>query len=841
MVKKTHGYICLVLVMLCAFWGQAFAQVQQASDSITLSVPSDTVVTDSIQPQPNKKKRLNAPITYQSADSVAFDLNSKRAMLYGNAVIVYEDLTLKANYIEIDFDHNEMFARGSIDTTGKVIGKPEITEGESTFATDSVKYNLDTKRGLIYKVIMQEGEGYIHGKTIKKMEDNTTFIKDGKYTTCDAEHPHYEIRFTKAKIIPNDKIVTGPAYLCFADVPTPLALPFGLFPNSKSGKNGIIIPSWGESTNRGFYLENGGFYWGINDYVNLAILGDIYTRGSWGLEGRSSYKKRYKYTGFVDLSYSQNYLGIKNTSSYEESTDFSFQWTHQQDPKSHPTRRFSANVNILSSQFNKYNLRSATDYLSNTFQSSISYSNSWKGKYFLTANLTHSQNTLNKTVSMSLPNISFSTDRFYPFRRKERVGSLKWFENINISYQANALNQINTFDSLLFKSETWKYRMQYGLKHTVPISATVPVLKVLNWTNSLNLNSRWYTQTYNQHWQADSTSGKVCIDTVNGFKAATDFAYTSSLTTKLYGMYQFPKGYLRAVRHVVTPTVSFSYAPDFSKSWWGYNKSYTNQSGQEVMYSIFTGTVFGGVSSSRMAQLNFGIGNNLEIKVRSKKDSISGMKKIVLIENLTVSSAYNMAVDSLQWSPLSVSGRTTLMKCLYITYAGVWDFYTYDSLGVRKAKTEWSQSGNLLHWRSSAWNFSLTYALNNNTFTRQQEDKEVKNSRALQWDANISYNLYYSLRDDFVKRFNSETVQTVSLTTSINFTPNWKFSITTGYDFDNKEVSYTSIDLYRDLHCWEMRLNWIPMGFQKGWNFIINVKASVLQDLKYRMKQRENY
>jgi len=819
--------------------------VPQKKDSLIKHGASDTskVITQTI---PISKSAISSVVDYTATDSIRFDLKKKKAYLYNKTNIKYEDIFLESNFIRIDMAKSQLFASGSADTAGIVTGKPLFKQGPQSFRTEQIEYNFITKKGLITSVITQEGEGYMHGEKIKKNTDSTTFVYHGKFTTCDNDDPHFELAFTKAKVVANNVIVTGPAYLKIQGIPTPLALPFGFFPNKKGRKNGLIIPSYGNTDNRGFYFENGGFYWGVSDNLDMAFIGDIYTRGSWAAKLRSNYKVRYKYFGNVNLAYATNILGEKNTPSYQKYKDFMLKWTHVQDPKAHPVRRFSADVNIMSSKFKTFNPTSANDYLSNTFQSAVTFSTSFKGKYFLSANLRHSQNTITRQMNLTLPEVAFSVNRFYPLRRSKQVGALRWYENISMSYQTNMQNNITGFDSTILVGNMMD-KMQNGIKHTIPISNSMKLFKYFNWTNTFNYNERWYLRSIEKHWDntllIDTVLGNVRVDTLDGFKAARDYSFNSSINTRIYGMYKFGNSYIRAIRHVVSPSVNFSYRPDFARSRYGYYKYYYDN-GVVKRYSIFDNNIYGAPPANKQGQANFSIANNLEMKVKGSSDSVD-FKKIVLIENLTFSTAVDFTRDSMQWVPLTVEGRTTLFKNLYITYRSTWDPYYKDTAGVRSSLTEWKVNQRLLRLTQSDWNFSLNWSLNPEALkakTTATPTDPNKNTNApnfsIPWNINISYNLWYLKAEDGIPdKYTNKTNQTMAITGEVNLTKKWKISASSGYDFETKEITYTSIDIYRDLHCWEMRFNWIPIGVRTSWNFTINVKASVLQDLKYVKKK----
>ncbi|MCD4680451.1 MAG: LPS-assembly protein LptD [Bacteroidales bacterium] len=835
----------------------------------SLLVNKDTIVNDtSFRSRQRSGKALSSLVEYSSFDSIRFDVQVQKVYMFGNAEINYDKINLKAAYIEIDFTKSELFAEGLPDSTGEVVGTPVFEEGGKSFNSKQMFYNFDTKKGLIKYVITQEGEGYIHGSIIKKMSDDIIYIKGGKYTTCSHEHPHFEFRFDKSKVIPDDKIITGPAYLVIEGVPTPLAIPFGLFPNKKGQTSGILIPTWGNSANRGYFFENGGYYWVINDYLDLELRGDIYTRGSWAIKTGSRYKKRYKYSGGVNMNYAKNIIGEENSTDFSKSTDFSFRWAHKQDPKARPNSRFNSNVNIVSNNYNKYNPSNTNSYLSNTFQSSVSYSTNWENKYFLTANLNHSQNTLNRTISLILPELSFSVNRFYPLRKKERVGKLKWYENMSVDYRMNMKNQLETYDSLLFEPGTLE-KFRNGMKHSVSMSVPLKILKFLNMTNSINYTDRWYAQTYEKRWTNDTLFsgndtivGYVKTDTIFGFQTARDFSFSSSVTTRVYGILQFKKGPVRAIRHVLSPRIGFSYRPDFGTQQWGYYKYYVDGNSNIHKYSRFNGTVFGGPPDGKSGRITFGVSNNLEMKVRSGKDTITGMKKVVLIEDFTISSSYDLAKDSLNLAPFTMSGRTTLFDKLKIQYSSSWDPYIIDENGRNLNKFEWTENQRLLRFKNSTLNFSLSYRFSYRDFMKErgsemgagderesdkgtQEELEEINAFPEDyvdfdnpWSMNFSYSLRHATTYNPQTTNNDQTtVQTLSFSGDINITPKWKFAFRSGYDFENNEFSYTSIDIYRDLHCWEMRFGWIPTGLRKSWNFTINVKSTLLQDLKLSKKK----
>lgn len=859
-------YLFVILITLSLNTNGQNPVEAKPSDS-SLKVVVDTTKKDSLQIKANKKA-LKVKVEYSSDDSICFDFKIQKAFLYKNAEINYEKINLKAAYVEASFKNNIAFAKGVTDSTNKETGTPEFKDGDQTFRSKTLEYNFDTKKGVSTNVITKEGEGYLHGSIIKKMTNNTTNAYKGGYTTCDLDHPHYSMIYTKAKVIPDSKIITGPVFLNIEDVTLPVFLPFGLFPNKKGRNSGILIPSYGESANRGFYFENGGYYFGISDYMDLEVRGDIYTRGSYAIKPTFAYKKRYKYSGNFSFNYALNKTGTEGTPDFSKSKDFSIRWTHNQDPKARPNSTFSANVDLQSRKYNQYNPVSANNYLSNTFSSSVAYQTTLWEKWFFTSNLNLTQNTLTKSVTVTLPEISLSTNQFYPFRSNNVVGKTKWYENISVNYKMNARNELDTYDTLLFKPEMFD-QFNYGMQHSIPISSSIKLFKHFNLTNTLSFNERWYPKSISEHWvndtlktATDTVVGYVRTDTINGFKAAHDFSFSSSLSTKIYGILQFKKGPVNAIRHVITPNIGFSFRPDFADPWWGYyRKVQVDSTGRKELYSIFEDgnyhSLYGTPPSGKSGSINLSLSNNLEMKVRSRKDTVTGTKKIILIDNFTISTSYDLAKDSIKWAPISMNGHTTLFKNLQIYYASVWNLYALDSLGRTINRYEWDVNHRLMRFNNNSWSFSLNWNTSSEKL-KNKNKKDVKKpvsgtpeeidavnnnpSDYLDWNNSWSLNIAYTFRRTsnyiaLTDKTKKSIIQTLSFNGDVSITPKWKFSFNSGYDFENGKFSYTSVNVIRDLHCWEMRFNWIPIGGMKSWNFAINVKSSVLKDLKLTKKK----
>ena len=837
------------------------------SDSIMHTFDSLLVQKDTKDTLKKKKTNtIETKIIYKSTDSLRFNIKEKKVFLFNKADIAYAKIILKADYIDMNFSKNQVFAKGVEDTAGILQGNPVFKEGEKTFDSKEMLYNFHSKKGLIKQVITKESEGYVHGENVKKMNDDITYIKNGKFTTCDLEHPHFDIRFGRAKAIPDKKIITGPAFLYIEDIPTPLFVPMGYFPNTKNQSSGILFPTYGESPNRGFFLENGGYYFAFSDYVDLALRGDIYTRGSWGIHSLSNYSKRYKFNGSLNFDYVVNIDGEKNLPGYSKNSDFSLNWRYNQDAKARPNSRFVANVNLRSSKYDQF-AQNINNIFTNTTNSSISYSTTFGENYSLNVNLGESYNTNTRVIDLNLPSIAFSANRFTPFRKKIQLGEIKWYENISISYSMEAQNNINAHDSTLFTQKTID-NMQNGIRHSIPISSSIKVLKYFTLTNSVNINERWYLKTIEKEWSNDTLfSGKDTIygylktNEIKGFSRAVDFQFSSSLNTRLYGMLQMKNGPIRAIRHVLTPSVGFSWRPDFGTALWDYYHSYIDKNGVVQKYSKFEGALYGGPQSGKYGNISFSLDNSLEIKIRSKKDSITGMKKVVLIESFSISTSYNMAVDSLNWAPISINGRTTLFRNMTLNYMSTWDPYVKNKNDIRMSQYEWDINKRLFRLDNYQWNVGLNLNLNpaffkkkatTTTATQEPKTQSSQNSVSninqtlgdqvdfsIPWNMNITYSYSYSSRYTAAskEKYINDFSQTANFSGEVNLTKKWKLGFSGGYDLKAKEFTYASFDVYRDLHCWEMRFNWIPFGWRQSWSFSINVKASVLKDLKWDKKK----
>lgn len=831
------------------------AQVRPDSAAATVVMPPSASVGDTTRPVSPKVISANAissVVEYSAKDSVVNDLQNRRTYLFGGAVVRYENMELSADYIEIDFSHNELYACGVADSNGVLHGNPVFTQESDNYRAREIMYNFTTKKGKISHVITTQDDGFIHGEQVKKMGDNVAFIKRGKYTTCELEDPHFEIAFSKAKVIQHDKILIGPAYLSFTGVPTPLALPFGFFPLDSKHKSGLVMPSIGQAGSLGFYLRDLGFYFAINDNIDLLLSADLYTRGSWALKAKSNYVYRYKCNGVVEVAFARSLTGDRiDTANFKKSNNYKIYWDHKQDSKSHPRTRFNAHIDMQSANYARYNMTSANDYLSNQFTSSVSFSTSAADIFFLDAGISFSQNTGAHTVNMKLPNISMSVAQFYPFRKKDKAGKLKWYDNISMKWTSQLVGQINTTDSMFLKPLTWQ-QFETGMMHTIPITIPIKIAKTINWNTSVTLTEKWYLQHYTRGMTWDSTAAETPVlhQYFNRkFGAVHDLNISSNLTTKVYVMYTFKKGGLNAIRHIITPTLNFTFQPKLNGR---NNAQYVNpMTGEIVEYTYYDNAIFGGGTSRMTARAQVSFGNNVEIKVRSKRDTVTGIKKVPIIDNFNISMYYDFAADSMNWSTLTMSGRSTLFKQLYLTYSFIFDPYSINEKGRRVNITEWSANRRLLRFSGGTYSVSLNYRIDQNTF--KSKDPERQKNR-LPWSLTFNYTFTYGINDNLeyyrnlyqntdLKPYAHNMVHTLNVAGDINITKKWRVGFTTGYDFVQKSLSYTSLDFHRDMHCWEMSFNWIPVGYRKGWSFTINVKSSTLRDvLKYKkeMDFRDN-
>lgn len=827
------------------------------------------------------KSDLDNPVDIVAKDSMVL-VGQSKAYIYGDGKVTYGDIDLSAAEIQLDMDSSTVYAVGAIDSLGTLAGSPIFIDKGTSYESKTMRYNFRTEKGYITDVITEQGEGFLTGGTSKKVGDNVFYIQDGFYTTCDNhDHPHFGFRLTKAKVRPKKDIVTGPAYMVLEGLPLPLALPFGYFPFSERYSSGIIFPSFGDDYNRGFYLSNGGYYFAINDNIDLALTGEIYTKGSWGLQARSVYAKRYKFSGNFNISFLKTILGDKGLPDYSKQTNFQVLWNHTQDQKANPIFNFSASVNFTTSGYSRNDLGSyySNSFTENTKSSSVNFTYRPPGsKWSFSGTANISQRSQDSTLAVSFPNITVTMSQIYPFKRKHAVGAERWYEKIRLSYSGQFNNSLTAKQNEFFKKSLIK-DWRNGMRHSVPISATFSIFKYFNVTPSVSLTDRMYTTKVRRQWDPDAAR-ELC-DTTYNFYNVWDFNASVSLDTKIYGFYR-PIGFLSKkvamIRHVMTPTVSFSGAPDFSSPFFGYYGTYMKPGANGEMvaqkYSMFPNSLFGVPGQGRSGIVNFSLANNLEMKVRTDDDSIQE-KKISLIENLSLSQSYNFAADSLNWSNLNTSIMLRLVKNFNLNLSAVWDVYTYqlNAAGnpVRVNVPRWKAGKG---WgRLSSTGTSFSYTFNNDTFRRKKKEQksddeasgdspprpQTHNDRAqapgsqgsadgdmvfnpdgyMKWEVPWSLTLNYSVQYGYgafnkqKMEYDGKFTQNLSLSGNIRPTKNWNFSFTASYNFDTHKLAYMNCNISRDLHCFTMTASFVPVGPYKSYNFHISVNSSMLSDLKY--------
>ena len=856
----------------------------------------DTVPVDTT---PRSKSALDMPVTYSAEDSITFDYGRSRAHLYGNSKVQYQNLELEAEIINIAIDSSLVHATSRTDSTGNIIGKPLFRQGTDEYEPDSISYNFKSRKAFISNVYTQQGEGFMKGLDGKRDSVGTMYVQKAFYSTCDAEHPHFYLNMTRAKMRPGKDVVFGPTYLVVEDVPLPLAIPYGFFPFKSKYSSGFIMPTYGDETSRGFYLRDGGYYFAFNDYVDAKILGEIYTKGSWALSAQSTYKKRYRYSGNLYVSYQHTQTGEKNMPDFSTSKSFKVTWSHRQDAKANPTQSFSASVNFATSSYERNNLSSMYNpesYTQSTRTSSISYSKTFSDiGLTLSGTFNLSQNMRDSSIAVTLPNLNIQLNRFFPFKRKKVAGKERWYEKIGMSYSASLTNSINTKENLLFKSSLIK-DWRNGMRHQIPINASFPVFKYINITPNFNFTDRMYTNKIMQSWDTDRQTVKR--DTVYGFYNVYNFNFSIGANTKLYGFYTpmpwFGGKKIKKIRHMVTPTLTFSYAPDFSTSTWGFYDTYVrtdaNGNVSTVTYSPFSNGVYGTAPSGMNGSLQFDVSNNLEMKWRTARDS-TGEKKISLIDELGMSMSYNLAAKKKPWSDLNMRLRLKLTKSYTFSSNAVFATYAYefDKNGnvIVGDHTEYSQGR---FGRFQGMSHNLTYTLNNDKLKKllgmkdtvkrigkknddeadeDEDDDETdpnmqnvdpdrkkgmtgakKTEKAdvdedgylkfsMPWSLAISYGV--SMREDTGAEINPKRMrypykftQTLNFSGNVRIADGWNINFSSGYDFNYKKMSMTTVSLSRDLHCFSMSCSMVVSPYT-SFNFLFAAKASTLADaLRYR-------
>lgn len=814
----------------------------------------DSLVVDSLSTDTIKSEMLDSKVVARAIDSVIVSIVDSKIYYHGEAVIQYKDIEIKADLIVMAMDSSEITAIGVADTNGVVQGKPVFNLGPEEFEADQLRYNFETSKGIVTGIVTEQEGGFVQGGRTKIVNDSTSNMINGRYTTCDADHPHFYLQMTKGKVLPN-KIITGPAYLVVEDIPLPVAIPFGFFPKTKTYSSGILLPTYGEETERGIYLRDMGYYWAASDYFDLTLRGDIYSRGSMGIKLSSNYKVKYKFNGSFSVKLYKNVYGEKGVTEgsdmYRTSNDFSVTWSHSQDSKANPTQSFSASVNLSTSSYDENNSNSASSYLTNTKSSSISYSKSWNSSPFsLSAALRHSQNSLDTTISLTLPQLSLSMSSIYPFKSSKRVGPERWSDKINLSYSMDMQNSISTHEDELMNSSfatDWKN----GMKHKISTSTSFKLLDYISLSPSLSYNERWYLKKIYQDY--DPEIDEVVSDTATVFTRSYDYSVSASLSTKIYGMFEMKNKdwRVKAIRHVITPSLSVSYRPDFGQTQYGMYGTYVDGDGEEVRYAYHEGSVYGTASEGRVGSIGFSLGNNLEMKVaKFETDSVSededAFDKIAIFEQLNFSTSYNLAADSLNLSDITMSGRSTI-RDISLNYSATFDPYSYDDSGNKINEFLASTGNGLAFMKNARLSFGMNFSSDKgkkeeeeNKTPEEIEEENVKKQRLpgdvsdyvdfdMPWSFSFDYSFTYSKSNPTAEPTLS---QVLDLSGDFSLTDKWKVGFSSGYDFEDKEVSYTQFSIDRDLHCWQMSFSMVPFGYRQSYSFTIRARSSLLQDLK---------
>ena len=869
-------------------------------DSLQLAIyHHNKAIDDSIRADSMMRARSNgidAPVKYSAEDSLVYDAESGTAYLYGNSKVDYENMKLTSDKVHMNLDKSTVRATGTVDSTaeGGIKGKPVFTMGKDEYKSDTMAFNFKSKKGLIKGVYTEQQDGFLSGEVGKRDSTGSIYLQHGRYTTCDKPHPDFYIALSRAKVRPGKDVVFGPAYLVVADVPLPLAIPYGFFPFSKKYSSGFIMPSYGDESDRGFYLRDGGYYFAISDKWDLKLLGEIYTKGSWGVSAASNYRKRYRYSGSFLFSYQDSKTGDKGLPDFAEQESFKIQWNHRQDPKANPYSSLAASVNFATSSYERNNLNSMYNpqtLTQSTRTSSVSWSTGFSSiGLSLSATTNLAQNMRDSSIQITLPDLNISLSRFYPFKRKHLVGKERWYEKISMSYTGQLANSISTTEDKLLHSnliKDWKNAFQ----HTIPVQANFTLFNYINVTPSFNFTDRMYSKKVTRGW--DNTLQKEVVrDTTYGFHNVYNWSMSVGASTKLYGFWvpnrKLFGDKIQAIRHVITPQVTFSYSPNFGARRYGYYDSYqyTDASGNVklVEYSPYQDELYSVPGKYKTEMISWDVSNNIEMKIKSDKDT-TGYKKISIIDELGASMSYNAAADYHRWSDLSMRLRlkwwknyTFSMNAQFATYA-----YELDANGKPYVgnHTEWGY-GRLPRFQGMSQNFSFTlnpeklkkwfgrkddkdddkvsvdsdgpdtniesnmdddlekgkYAAKKKRGNIAETDDDGYMSFNMPWSLTIGYGI--TMRENTAGRFNTKTMrypykftQTLNFSGNIRISDGWNINFSSGYDFENHAMSMTTASLSRDLHCFNMSAS-VVLAPYTSYNFTFRCNAATLTDaLKY--------
>lgn len=871
-------HIVLLAIFLTIGTSKTFAQEpiinpinitpQKNNDSLVVT-PSQIAETirDTTRKDTLKKPLLTDKIKYKAEDYVKMSEKNKTVTLFNKAEIYYQDIELKSGIIVMNYDKDEVYAGRIKDSLGKLSQYPIFKQGNNVVEPDSIRFNFKSKKALIWNSRTEQGEFKVKGEIAKRENDSVIFIKNARFTTSkNIDDPEYYFLARKIKLVPGKKVVTGVTNMVIADVPTPIGLPFAFFPMTEESRSGIILPTFQDTRRQGYSLQNGGYYFALSDFYDLAVLGDYYTNGSYALRFESRYMKRYKFSGNINIRFEDQIFSEKGFPDYSKTKIYNIQWSHSQDSKANPNSRFSASVNMGSSKYFRQSLNQVNigSNLNNTLSSSISYSKTFNSvpQVNLSVTATHQQNTNTEAIDMTLPTFQASVDRVFPFAPKDgaKKGIIK---NINFQYNLRGENRIATTDSLFFKSEMFR-DAKAGFQHSIPISTNFKVFKHFSVSTGANYNEVWTFKTVEK--QLNPLTNKVETNDVNGFDAFRTYNFNANVGTTVYGTFEFGESKkIQSIRHVMRPSVSYSYTPSFEKY---YDTYAVDGTGKMADYTRFENSIFGIPGKNYSNNVGFSLSNTFEAKVTDKDSTKTEPKKIMLLNNLNFFTSYNMAADSLAWAPVRMSGGTAFFdNKLNINFGATLDPYAINNAGKRIDKFNIDNGGSL--FRMTSANLTMNYSLsssdgnsknqqgernggrNDNLFgsntdfsdRRQSQfnDDEKDDESPLEFfNAKLPWNLTfaYSLTYTNASRENKITGNSVMISSDIELTPKWKMGISSGYDFVQKGVTFTQLRFERDLLSWRMDFNWVPIGAYTSWGFFIGVKASVLSDLKWEKRNQ---
>lgn len=830
----------------------------------SLKITADSLKNDSV-----KEPFLKAPITYSATDSIilTFDGEKQKVYMFNTSKINYQEIELSAYKIALDLGTKEVYAEGVMDTTETLVQKPVFKDKNEDFESKTLRYNFETEKGIIIDVVTEQGEGFVHSARTKKISQDAFILQDGKYTTCDAEHPHFFLHLSKAKVISEKKIITGKAYMVLEDFPIKVPfIPFGYFPSTPTYSSGILMPRYGEEYNRGFFLQEGGYYWAGGKYFDLAVTGDIYSKGSWGTKLHTNYSKKYKFSGNFDVRYTVNKYGQKGTDTWSVSPQFAINWTHSQDSKANPSRTFSANVNFSTSGYDRQNGYyesniNRSNYLRSQKSSSISFSKNFENTPFsVSVNARHSQNSTDTTISLSLPELTLTMAKIYPFRRKNRSGMPKFYEKFGFNYTANFRNSIISKEKELLskKFSDW----ENGLKHNFPVALpSFNLAKYINISPGISYNEKWYFKKYRYSYSENLVynprrreMSHVAVETVPGLSRVYDYSYSLSASTNIYGTYLplNPKSKVIAIRHKISPSFSFSYLPDFGARRFGYWQAIQiDDKGTIGYFDVNEGGVFGGSPSrGESGSISLSINNNLEAKVlNTKMDTTQTNSKeksriIKLIDNLSISSSYNLIADSLNMSPIVMNARTTIGG-VGVNLSGTLEPYEVNSDYNVIHKYVWNERTGI-HKLGRLTRVNLSFGMNfqSKTGKKEGEDnkKKIEEQKILpgNYQSYTDFNIPWSFGFDYSFNYNGPSkqfpkgkfMQSLGMRGQLKLTEKWDISMQTNFDIVAREFAFTTFNVTRDLHCWGMVFNFVPFGYVKSYSFTLSAKSSMLRNLK---------